>query len=64
MFCGVKLYCLLAMYQQRDAPTLYFCASYKIIMTAMQTAEVCATLDRSEVLAIYVSGSDYMTLCV
>jgi hypothetical protein len=64
MFWGVEVYCLLAIYQQRDAPTLYFCATNKIIMTAGQTAELCSTLDRSEVLAVYVSGSDYMTFCL
>ena len=37
-----------------DAPILYFCAINKIRMTAVQTAEVCATLDRSEVLAVCV----------
>lgn len=48
------MYCLLAIYQQKDAPTLYFCAINKIRMTAVHTAEVCATLDCSEILAVYV----------
>jgi hypothetical protein len=64
MFWGVTMYCLLAIYQQSDAITLYFCAINKTRMTAVQTAEVCATLDRSEVLAVYVSGSYYMMFCL
>jgi len=60
--CGDVL--LVSYISTEDAPTLYFCAINEIRMTAVQTAEVCATLDRSEVLAVYVSGSYYMTFCL
>ena len=64
MFWVVTNYCLLAIYQLRNTPTLYFCAINKIRMTAVQIAEVFTALDRSEILAVYVSGSDYMMFCL